>query len=154
MYYITVCRYDDIFVSTNCDFKVRLTPSLQIKTGKVLIIISIQNSLRLVIETGGHVHIRLSLDFSGDLGHRGGLHVVRGQRVGDLLDLLRVLLQELTVAAVAIDLELILEIVVVNTGRYIICDEIPSLSGYLKGLDYILNILEFVYTHHRIPTAI
>jgi len=100
------------------------------------------------------VCVRLSLDSQTNLGHLGGLHVVRGQRVGDLLDLLRVLLQELAVAAVAVDLELVLEVVVVNTGRHIVCDEIPSLSGYLKGLDYILNILEFVYTHHRTPTTI
>ena len=100
------------------------------------------------------MRIGLSLDFTSNLGHRGGLHVISGQGVGDILDLLRVFLKELAVVTVALDLELILEVVVVNTGRHIICDEIPSLSGYLKGLDYILNILEFVYTHHRIPTAI
>jgi hypothetical protein len=100
------------------------------------------------------MHIIISRNSPSDIGNLGGFHLVREQGVGDLLDLLRVLLQELTVAAVAIDLEFILEVVVVNTGRRIICDDIPSLSGYLKGLDYILNILEFVYTHHRIPTTI
>jgi len=100
------------------------------------------------------MRIGLSLDLTSDLGHRRRLHIICGQSIGDLLDLLRVLLQELAIAAVAVDLELIFEIVVVNTGRHIVGNEIPSLSGYLKGLDYILSILEFVYTHHRIPTTI
>ena len=130
-------------------------PGFKIRPGKVFVVSSIQNLLGLTDQAGSHLCVGFSLDPPDDcLGQLGGPHVIRGQGVGYLLDLLGIPLQELAVSAVAVDLEFILEVVVVNTGRHIVCNETPSLSGYLKGLDYILNILEFVYTHHRIPTTI
>jgi hypothetical protein len=103
----------------------RLTPSLQVKVRKVLVIIRVQNGLGLAHEPGSHVRVGLSLNSPDNLGHLGRLHVVRGQGVGDLLDLLRVSLQELAVLRVIGGLELVLEVVVVDTGRHIVGEAAP-----------------------------